>query len=55
MKLEAVGRPPADASFCGRFYLVGYLPTYAAALFLLVLVWAGAPGWSGPATADRTR
>ena len=47
MKLEAVGRPPADASFGGRFYLVGYLPTYAAALFLLVLVWAGAPGWSG--------
>lgn len=38
MKLEAVGRPPADASFGGRFYLVGYLPTYAAALFLLVLV-----------------
>jgi hypothetical protein len=47
VKLEAVGRPPADASFGGRFYLVGYLPTYAAALFLLVLVWAGAPGWGG--------
>ena len=47
MKLDAVARPSADASFGGRFYLVGYLPTYAAALFLLVLVWAGAPGWSG--------
>jgi hypothetical protein len=47
VKLDAVARPPADASFGGRFYLVGYLPTYAAALFLLVLVWAGAPGWSG--------
>jgi hypothetical protein len=42
-----VARPPADASFGGRFYLVSYLPTYAAVLFLLVLVWAGAPGWSG--------
>lgn len=38
MKLDAAGRPPADAGFGGRFYLVGYLPTYAAALFLLVLV-----------------
>ena len=47
MRLDAAGRPPADASFGGRFYLVSYLPTYAAALFLLVLVWAGAPGWSG--------
>ena len=47
MKLDMAGRPPADASFGGRFYLVSYLPTYAAALFLLVLVWAGAPGWSG--------
>ena len=47
MKLDAVARPPADAGFGGRFYLVSYLPTYAAALFLLVLVWAGAPGWTG--------
>ena len=31
----------------GRFYLIGYLPTYAAALFLLLLVWAGAPAWHG--------
>lgn len=27
-----------------RFYRTGYLPTCAAAVFLLVLVWAGAPG-----------
>ena len=44
MKLDAVTRQPADGGFGGRFYLVGYLPTYAAALFLLVLVWAGARG-----------
>jgi hypothetical protein len=41
----------SDSSFGGRFYLVGYLPTYAAALFLLVLVWAGAPDWA--ARPDR--
>src|SRR5690348_14575077 len=28
----------------GRFQLVSYLPTYAATVFLLLLVWAGAPG-----------
>ena len=49
MKLDAVARQPADAGFGGRFYLVGYLPTYAAAVFLLVLIWAGAPGWAGRA------
>jgi hypothetical protein len=48
VKLDAVTRQPAEGSFGGRFYLVGYLPTYAAALFLLVLVWAGARGWAGP-------
>jgi hypothetical protein len=47
VKLDAAGRPPADGSFGSRFYLVGYLPTYAAVVFLLVLVWAGAPGWNG--------
>jgi hypothetical protein len=46
MKLDAAGSQPADAGFGGRFYLVGYLPTYAAAVFLLVLIWAGAPGWA---------
>jgi hypothetical protein len=47
VKLDAVARQPADAGFGGRFYLVSYLPTYAVVLFLLVLVWAGAPGWAG--------
>jgi hypothetical protein len=30
--------------FGGRFFLVSYLPTYAASLFVLTLIWAGAPG-----------
>ena len=47
MRLDAVTRQPADGGFGRRFYLVGYLPTYAAALFVLVLVWAGARGWDG--------
>lgn len=46
VNLDAAGRPPAYGGFGSRFYLVGYLPTYAAVLFLLVLVWAGAPAWS---------
>jgi len=46
VKLDTVTRPPADGCFGRRFYLVGYLPTYAASLFLLVLVWAGAWGWN---------
>lgn len=36
-------QPPGMLS-SGRFSRTGYLPTYAAAMFLLVLVWAGAPG-----------
>ena len=44
MKLDAVTRPTPGGGSGGRFYLVGYLPSYAAALFLLVLVWAGARG-----------
>jgi hypothetical protein len=47
MRLDAVTRQPADGGFGRRFYLVGYLPTYAAALFVLVLVWAGARSWDG--------
>lgn len=43
MKLDAAAKPAQDV-FGGRFFLIGYLPAYAAALFLLVLVWAGAPG-----------
>jgi hypothetical protein len=45
MNLDTAARQPAAGSG-GRFYLIGYLPTYAAALFLL-LVWAGAPTWRG--------
>lgn len=40
-------RQPFGAGSGGRFYLISYLPTYAAALFLLLLVWAGAPAWHG--------
>ncbi|MGE5291830.1 MAG: hypothetical protein ACM3ML_32475 [Micromonosporaceae bacterium] len=42
MKLEDIMQPPG-ALASGRFFRTGYLPTYAAAVFLLVLVWAGAP------------
>jgi hypothetical protein len=41
--------PPGQGIFGRRFYLVGYLPIYAAALFLLILIWAGARGWNPPA------
>jgi hypothetical protein len=34
----------ATAGVSARFTLVSYFPTYAAALFVLLLVWAGAPG-----------
>jgi hypothetical protein len=47
VRLDAVTSQPTDGGFGRRFYLVGYLPTYAAALFVLVLVWAGARGWDG--------
>ena len=43
MKIEDVLQPTAGLS-SGRFFRTGYLPTYAAVVFLLVLVWAGAPG-----------
>jgi hypothetical protein len=36
-------QPPGPLA-SGRFFRTGYLPTYAAAVFLLVLLWAGAPG-----------
>lgn len=42
MRLDSVTRPLSD-SLSGRFALVGYLPTFAAVLTVLVLVWAGAP------------
>jgi hypothetical protein len=46
MNPDTMGRQPFGGSG-GRFYLISYLPTYAAALFLLLLVWAGAPAWQG--------
>ena len=46
MNLDTAARQPAAGSG-GRFYLIGYLPAYAAASFLLLLVWAGAPAWRG--------
>lgn len=42
MKIEDVLQPTAGLS-SGRFFRTGYLPTYAAVVFLLVLIWAGAP------------
>ena len=50
MSLTAVGRP-AGEMLGGRFFVIGYVPVCAAFLFVLLLVWAGAPGttleWSG--------
>lgn len=43
MRLDAIARPLGGA-FAARFFVVATVPTAAAALFLLVLVWAGAPG-----------
>ncbi|MEW9529461.1 hypothetical protein [Microbispora sp. NPDC049125] len=43
MRIGEAAKPVGDV-FGGRFFLVGYLPSYAAALFLLVLLWSGAPG-----------
>jgi hypothetical protein len=36
---------PLDRLRSGRFLIVGYLPTVAAAIFVLALVWSGAPLW----------
>ncbi|MEU9351207.1 hypothetical protein AB0D65_09320 [Streptomyces griseoloalbus] len=43
MSLTAVGRPPTEA-LGGRFFVIGYVPVCAGFLFVLLLVWAGAPG-----------
>ncbi|MGW1167113.1 hypothetical protein [Streptomyces sp. NPDC002550] len=43
MNLSVLARP-AGPSFSGRFFLVSTLPTTLAGTYLLVLVWAGAPG-----------
>jgi hypothetical protein len=43
MSLDALANPP-DVLVSPRFFRTAYLPAYAAAIFLIVLVWAGAPG-----------
>ncbi|GAA1406780.1 hypothetical protein ACFQZ4_05585 [Catellatospora coxensis] len=43
MSLDKIATPPKGLD-SSRLYRVIYLPTYALLLFLLVLVWAGAPG-----------
>ncbi|MFC9931888.1 hypothetical protein [Streptomyces sp. NPDC127190] len=43
MKAGDVLKPPQDV-LSVRFFSVGYLPSCGALLYLLVLVWAGAPG-----------
>jgi hypothetical protein len=53
MKLDEVVKPAQDA-LGGRFFLLGSLPTSAAAAFLLVLIWAGAPGKLRFASAWKT-
>jgi hypothetical protein len=41
VKLDAAIKPPEGMA--GRFFRTGYLPTFCTVVFLLVLVWAGAP------------
>jgi low affinity Fe/Cu permease len=43
VKLDEALKPTEGLS-SGRFFRTGYLPTYAGAVYLLVLLWAGAPG-----------
>ncbi|WP_330456047.1 hypothetical protein OIB37_03715 [Streptomyces sp. NBC_00820] len=42
MKLDALAKP-LDRAYGPRFFVVALVPTTAVSLFLLVLVWAGAP------------
>jgi hypothetical protein len=42
LSLDALANPP-DVLVSPRFFRTAYLPTYAGALFLIVLIWAGAP------------
>jgi len=44
VKLDALAKPPGEAGFGRRFFLVGYFSVYAATLWLLLLIWAGAWG-----------
>jgi len=45
MKLGDAINPPTGLGAGRRFFLVGYLPLYAALLFVLLLFWAGARAW----------
>jgi hypothetical protein len=45
VKLDGLLKPLSEGR---RFFLVSYLPTCAALLWLLVLVWAGGWGWIRP-------
>jgi hypothetical protein len=45
MDLSSISEP-LNGLKSGRFFLVNYLPTCAASLFILVLIWAGAPVWA---------
>lgn len=49
MSLQRALKPPAEVGGGRRFFLVGYLPTSAALIFLLLLVWAGARACAAPA------
>jgi hypothetical protein len=51
VRLDALAKSVIDGK---RFFLVDYLPTYAAALLLATLVWAGAPGPLEAGRAWRT-
>jgi hypothetical protein len=42
MKLDGLLKPLTEGR---RFFLVSYLPTCAALVYLLVIVWAGGWGW----------
>lgn len=48
MALDSLINPPG-ALAGRRFFLVSYLPTASALLFLLALLWAGARSWGRPA------
>jgi len=42
MKIDLAMKPPEGLA-AGRFFRTSYLPTFSAVIFLLVLIWAGAP------------
>ena len=50
MSLDTVARP-LNSTLSGRFFLVSYLPTVTATVFVLLLLWAGVPA-SPPRFSD---